>query len=601
MQYRKTLLESLLLNSEIEEINLSGNNVGNICDCTNIIALAISKNTYLEKLDLSDNKLGFSKECFKAISKALAINRNLIEFKVAGNLLEKSSLLFKKLSKWLYLNENIKMIDLSRNNISKNKLTSKIFKVLSVHKSLIDINLSSSSGQKIKKVNELTRIIEKNKICKILDLSGNSIGQDSKSISLLSEAIYKNSSLSSLNLSNNILFYNNLELFSKAISDNKTLKALDLSNNSSSSETSFLYEFDLTIGINSFLTKEICSHKYLTKLNLSKNKIANKRMKEFFSSLAVNPTLMDLNLSWNKLGSKKRACFILANSIIRNRTLKCLNLSYNCLNEDAETLNRLKKSFCKNKFLEELDLTYLSFLNSVNNTFLNVWTGIISENTSLIKLKATYYNPVNEECNGELIKNVKSLKKNITLTEININTEKEIIDRQYFEILEFLCNASLYTNSLSTLSMPATMKILEFILVSNSMRNVELYMVNLKKYNENIWKNIIRLVESNISMTNLSLVNINFHYTEKRFIELAKTIAKNKTLKKLRIRNFFRNHKAHKKGTVEIINSLFVENKNIEEIYLDDNNIAHAANLESLNNAIGKKHLRKLSLANNKF
>jgi len=112
--------------------------------------------------------------------------------------------------------------------------------------------------------------------------------------------------------------------------------------------------------------KALHVNKSLKKLDLSHNLIGDREEealvfpsfctggKAIASMLSVNSTLLDLNLSWNKI--RKNSALILVKCLALNKTLTSLNLSSNNIGDYAA--QHLANSLRKNTSMVKLDISY---------------------------------------------------------------------------------------------------------------------------------------------------------------------------------------------------------------------------------------------------
>jgi hypothetical protein len=606
MDPKKLFFENLFINSKIEEINVSCNDLKQYSESVNIIATAIEKNVYLKKLDISKNRLGKEKEGFKKIADSLALNKDLQDLNLADNQLETMEIL-NYFAKNLKKNKHLKRLNLSGNNFSKGKKNHiKILNTIALHHSLITIDLSNTCLNKNSLV-ELVKIIELNNICLSLNISDNGIGNDKDGVLLLSKAITKNSTLTGLNLSLNLLknSINELETLGKAIFKNTVLKELDLSNNFSLAYYNFPKTLLQNPDPNKFMllpiVKALGNHKSITMLNLSENYLGNCAAKYFFEYLSYNKVLIDLNLSNTGIGGLQRVSFLLASAIIRNTSLKKINLSNNNFGQDEQAFNRLGKALALNK-----EITRLDFSNSIYRYGLHILSSILMIlSTILIKNQSlTFLKSIESFSIGvdEIKQFSKAIKLNTTLTELDLSSLSPIEWSQPHpnQEVEILGRAFAKNFSLSFINFPFSYILLEDAFKKQNLRNINVSLGVSGQKRRGTWSKLIKLIQKNWNLQEITIQNPYNESSKNRRLLLASALDKNRNLKNISLCRFFKGKKKCIEAENELITSLFSEKNDLEKINLDNNHLGDSLSiLEKLSELILKKHLKNLVLSNN--
>ncbi len=114
-------------------------------------------------------------------------------------------------------NLSIVHLDLSSNDLS-HKSGEIVFRVLEDQCSIISLDISSKQGINRNRLTDvgiqnLDRVLQKNKYLEILNLGGNSIKE--KGLEIIIKGLESNTTLLTLNIGNNDLESKSLELFSK--------------------------------------------------------------------------------------------------------------------------------------------------------------------------------------------------------------------------------------------------------------------------------------------------------------------------------------------------------------------------------------------------
>ncbi|XP_064644382.1 leucine-rich repeat-containing protein 74B-like isoform X2 [Lineus longissimus] len=183
----------MLLESEIKDLSLSDNNIGQIG--AGAIAECLAQNRTLVRLNLSSNDLGNDEAHF--ISTALKVNRDLDELDLSKNSFGDDSC--SALGSAIGINEGLRTIDLSWNKI------------------------------RMKGTAALVKGLLRNDTLRCLKLSGNGVANEgAKSIA---QVIRRNATITELDICENRIFDSGLLDMSKALKFNKDLEVLRVANN----------------------------------------------------------------------------------------------------------------------------------------------------------------------------------------------------------------------------------------------------------------------------------------------------------------------------------------------------------------------------------
>ena len=415
----KALLCGLMKNTNLENINLSHNNIGtiaiqvskglqhisslkllNLSNCNlpkeicEELAHVITSNKYVEKLLLSNNNVWCSSTSIIFLQ-ALSKISTLKVLDLQGNQLTEEA--GEHLASILLNNPNLEQIDLNDNNIGKGML--RIAKALQQLESLETLSLGNTNMPN-EICDDLALAIECNPCLNCLHLNDNNL--QSSSINIILRALSKVSTLRVLNLQSNQLKENTADYLStvllnntrleelllydndigkgtlhiaKALQQLNSLKVLTLGNTTISEEVSG--ELALAIKQNCYLeilylcncdlrTSAIIILDALTKitslkmLNMPSNHMNEEVGKFIASAILHNGGLKCLNISYNNI-NKGMSCIAKA----LQQSLNLQELYLNNINVPLDVCNELEKSIKCNKHLEILLLDENNFRNSV--------------------------------------------------------------------------------------------------------------------------------------------------------------------------------------------------------------------------------------------
>ena len=356
----------LLQNTELEELDISGNNL----QTTGAIQLFqnIKYFTTLKMLNIANNRI--TDEATKSIANVLSNCNELVELNLSHNNL-------RNMSTFDYLtSSNLTKIDLSNNNID-NQTVSELSVFLSHYTKLEELNLANNNLQ-------TTGAIElfKNLTCitlKIINISGNhiTIGASSR--------------------------------IAKTLSMNKKLQEVDMSCNT-------LKE----VGVREILSSINISN--VTKLNISDNMISGRNIVNYILVHAIN--LVALDISCNKL--ELRIANQCGSNLIQlnvkstdqfTTALKLVLMSNTRLQELDISYNKLRTEFI-NSIFGKLNISLLTKFNASNNEIGEQAADdigrFLSRNTRLKELDISCNN-LNKFGTKRLFKRIKNLSKLIKI------------------------------------------------------------------------------------------------------------------------------------------------------------------------------------------
>ena len=303
-------------NSSLENLNISNNLLGE--EGLSYFLLLIEKKKNIKKLDISYN--GIEKHGISSICDYIKLNNNLHYLSIGGNYICDEGV--KILIDFLINNESqIKYLSLENNNISKEK------------------------------AEDISNLISKYHSLNSLNLKSNNLGNEGVEI-IFSNPDFK---LSEIDISNNNL--TSFENIYNLINNNNTIKHLKLDYN----------KFE----INSFpLLKNILLNEKNNLITLSLNKCQiYDNIFLIFEGLQENKTLINLNLSRNRIGLYNKEFETIIPCLKNNKTLKRLNLDSNRLNDDS--LKIILNAINENESLNNLSLNNNDFSKELIYKFLN--------------------------------------------------------------------------------------------------------------------------------------------------------------------------------------------------------------------------------------
>ena len=331
------IFKSLRQISSLKKLYINGNMITDAA--ADDIAAVLSQNTKLEELDISCNNLQATSavmifEAIKNIStiKKLNISHNMITCKAINHIAAVSS----NTSKLVDLNLSCTYLETMKTLIVPN---------------LIKFNCSNTNIDK-KIAKEISCFLSHCINLQVVDLSYANL-QTTGGIYELDEL--KIFTLKAISLCGNLISANVADKIVALLSDSDDLEELDLSYNN-------LQES----GIGNIL-KSICISN-LTSLNISNNNITASL--EDIANILIGATkLVELDLSYNKIGADSKDCSLNSSNNIFKNLVKC-NISGNKI-DNGTTAVILANALSENTKLKELDLSdnnlYAEKINKIFN------------------------------------------------------------------------------------------------------------------------------------------------------------------------------------------------------------------------------------------
>ena len=392
----KALLCGLMNNTNLENVNLSNNNIGpiaiqvakglqhisslkslNLRNCNlpkeicDELAYVITSNKYVEELLLS-NTSSTTITFLQALSKTSTLK----VLDLQGNKLTEEA--GEHLASILFNNPNLKHIYLNDNNIGKGMF--QIAKALQQHSSLEILALGSTNMSR-EVCDDLALAIECNPCLNNLHLNDNNL--QSSSINIILRALSKVSTLRVLNLQSNQLKENAVDYLSTALLNNTRLEQLLLHDNNIGKGTLHIAK----------ALQQLNSLKVLTLGNTS---ISKEVSNELALAIKQNHCFETLNLISCDL---QTSAIIILDALTKITSLKMLNLQGNHMNEEVGKF--IASAIYHNSGLRHLCISY----NNINKGM----TCIVKALQQSLNLQELYLSNTNiplELCN-ELAKAIK--------------------------------------------------------------------------------------------------------------------------------------------------------------------------------------------------
>lgn len=358
-------------------IRLGKNNLGDK-GCVEIMK-SIYKNLSISHVDFSSNEL--SCNGVKDMTEYFCRNESLISIDISSHKgLNRNRIGWKgaeSIGKVLQTNKILQFLNLAGTGIGAEGLKYLIPGIES-SQNLLNLNLSSN-GLGWEKIQELGRSVLSSKIIK-LEIANNKLGYEGALAiaEMLMGHDNKACTVESLDLSMNLITTKGLSKILYSLTNNNTLRFLDLSENDFSAGLSTNFPIFLieNSGVE-FLNMSKCEiksasligafpesfpkNRFLTELNLSKNKIDDVGAEAICMGLSRNLGLKKLDLSGNYIKERGGKAFAVCLKI--NHTLEELNLKENNINDLAG--QHLDDICRKNRNITEINLD----LNSVALSF----------------------------------------------------------------------------------------------------------------------------------------------------------------------------------------------------------------------------------------
>ena len=242
------MAEALSANEYLEELNISGNELGN--DGIQHLAHALSVNQCLKRLKLQECSINFLSSSF---AKALAMNEHLEDLNFSNNSLHDDGIQHlahalrvnhglkilnlttcnltswsaKRLAEALAINKHLKILNISSNPIYNEGIRC-LAHALGINQSLKTLNLQSTCSLTSLNAKNLAKALTANTHLEELNISGNALCDDG--IQHLAHALKVNRHLKTLLLVNCSITDNGFQYLAEAIQDNRGLSTLFVHN-----------------------------------------------------------------------------------------------------------------------------------------------------------------------------------------------------------------------------------------------------------------------------------------------------------------------------------------------------------------------------------
>ena len=389
--------DCLMNNSTLTELNLSSNKITD--EEVVRLAEAIKVNTTLQSLDISHNTI--SDDGMSSISDCLKINNTLCKLNLSSNKISDKGA--ERLTEAIQINTTLQSLDISHNTISDDGLSS----ISDCNSTLCKLNLSNNKitdeGAK-----RLAEAIKVNKTLRELNISKNWISNEG--VMRIMEACTINRTLHKLVCTHNNLSKSGLAVINEYIRKENAVQIFEASWNSLCSK-------DNQLAFNT--TFELLDIKELSDYGNSKEEEL-KHVNEITDQKYVKQLLqccLDAQ-SVNVTGAimTNDQMLIFCDCLINNRTLMELNLSSNKITD--EEIVKLTEAIKGNTTLQTLDISHntLSY-SGISSTKISSISDCLKINSTLCKLNLS-----NNEITDEGAKRLaEAIEVNITLQELNIS------------------------------------------------------------------------------------------------------------------------------------------------------------------------------------
>jgi Ran GTPase-activating protein (RanGAP) involved in mRNA processing and transport len=194
---------------------------------------------------------------------------------------------------------------------------------------------------------------------------------DATAMNSLMELMKNHESLTYIDLSKNGLGAAQLVQLSKAIKESNSLVDVDLSYNDLGRQGLYMVLLNLSVkkmdtltlkgcglseGCSSSVGEFIKSNKFIKHLRLSHNQLGGNNCKQLFGNLKTSTTLVELDISWNKLGSQGAVVlagvFDLAHKGLQILNVSCCDLTDN--GKNFEGVHAMFNSLKLNRGIQKL-------------------------------------------------------------------------------------------------------------------------------------------------------------------------------------------------------------------------------------------------------
>ncbi|CAF3706047.1 unnamed protein product [Rotaria socialis] len=336
------LLTLLRLSKVLKCLSLELNRIGD--NGAFYIAEAIKNNLTLESLNLSYNRIGISGA--QAFAECLLVNAALQALNLSNNTVysEGAAAITNALSK----NQSLKILNLSHNEIKRLGSKADVKNFLINNHSIRDIDLSLNSFAD-SAILGIAEGLSNNSTLITLNLTSNEFGN--KGIIGIFEALLENLTLQHLFIGDNKISDNAVESMLTMFHDNSVLKSISIRAGQFSTdgfskilrylEQSVLTSIDLSYSAFHsdeefyILADSLRKNDHLQTVDLSGVGITNRQLRRLAKAFKypTNSVITHLNLSSNTID--QRGASTLADMLALNNTLLELNLEHNRINDDA--------------------------------------------------------------------------------------------------------------------------------------------------------------------------------------------------------------------------------------------------------------------------
>ena len=567
----EALASVILHNRGLEELHLSGNNLGE--ELLNI-AKALQHISSLKSLDFSNNNI--SKNVFGELSLAITANKYLEDLHLSNTNLQYSAIAMlqslatiSKLKKLnlnnnqitekaaealvsvILLNTGLEELYLSDNNLGEG--ASKVVNAMLHITSLKILNFKNNAIPK-KSSNKLGRALKLNKHLEMLWLNNNNL--QSSAISIL-QSLSSISSLKYLNMNNNQITEEAGEALASVLLHNKGLEELHLSGN------------NLGEGV-IIVAKALQNISSLKSLNLGNNNIPKEGSGELAHAFKLNKHLQKL---WLYDSNLKSSAKVILQSLGTISTLKLINLESNEITEEAG--EALASVILHNTGLEELDISS----NNLGEGILIVAKAL----QHISSLKSLYLgnNNISKEVSNELAMAITANKYLDKMRLYNTNLKSSVKVIESVSTISTLNHLDINNNQITEEAGVA--------LASVILQDRELYVSS-----NNLGEEVLSIMKALHHVTSLTMLSLCYNNISKEVaIELALTIKSNKHLQKL----WLNNNNLRSSATV-ILQSLSTIST-LKYLNLDSNQITEEASEALASVILHNTGLEKLDLSGN--
>ena len=530
--------DCLMNNSTLTELNLSSNKITD--EGVKKLAEDIQVNA-LQKLNLSGNEI--ADEGAKGLGEAIQVNITLQELNISSNKISDEGA--KRLGEAIQVNTTLQELNISKNCISK-KGVMRIVEACRInrtlHKLVCTHNNLSKSGLAV--INEYIR---KENAVQIFEASWNSLG-----------------SKHNWTGSNMLAFKTTFE-FLGVQSDY---------NNSKEEELWHVNEITDQIYVKQLLQCSLDARS----VNVTGAIMTNDQMSLICDCLMNNTTLIELNLSSNKITDEK--VVRLAEAIKMNTTLQSLDISHNTLSYNG--ISSISDCLKFNSTLCKLNLSS----NKISDKGAERLAEAIQINTTLQELNIS----MNKITDEGILRLLEAIKVNTTLQSLDLS-HNTIYDSGMSSISDCLINSTLCKLNLSNnkITYEGAKELAKGIQVNETLQELNL---SGNAFTDEGAKELAKGIQVNETLQELNLSGNAF--TDEGAKELAKGIQVNVTLQELNLSS----NKITDKGTKRLAEAIEV-NKTLQELNISKNWISKEGVMRIVEACTINRTLHKLVCTHN--